>query len=89
LQSLIPQQQQKPTDPKSYSQTGVTHNTGEKNRKCNNAFPKKQTKKTKKKKNAHRLSNELATPPAVFSPQPLGIVPRTSTPRFCLCSTYD
>jgi hypothetical protein len=51
LQSLIPQQQQqKPTDPKSYSQTGVTLNTGEKNRTCNNAFPKKQPKKQKKKK---------------------------------------
>jgi hypothetical protein len=74
LHSLIAQQQQqKPTGPKSYSQTGVTPNNGEKNRKRNNAFPKKQTKKTKKQK-AHLLSGELATPPAVFTPRPLGIV---------------
>jgi hypothetical protein len=52
LQSLIPQQQQKqkPTGPKSYSQTGVTPNTGEKNRKRNNAFPKNKPKKPEKKK---------------------------------------
>jgi hypothetical protein len=53
-------------------------------------LPQKTNQKNqKKKKNAHRLSSELAIPPAVFSPRPLGIVPRTSTPHFCLCSTYD
>jgi hypothetical protein len=68
LQSLIPQQQQqKPTDPKSYSQTGVTHNTGEKNRKCNNAFPKKQTKKKKSAPTLRRASNSSCR---LFPPTP-------------------